>query len=132
MRADAKHLLRHLRHFRQHGAPVERPAVGDAAFQPRLAGRGERRIERPEALADDADAVAVDVVALLEDVDHRADDAAPLVRDRQAERGFALARTVERERREAAGGERLGPGAADSRAWPLPLKAFAACGRGEV
>ena len=80
------------------------------AFQPRLAGRGERRIERAEALADDADAMAVHVVARLKDVDHRADDAAPLVRDRQTKRGFALARTVERQRRKAAGDESLGPG----------------------
>ena len=63
-----------------------------------------------QALADDANAVAVHVVARLQDVDHRADDAAPLVRDGQAKRGFALARTVERQRRKAAGDECLGPG----------------------
>src|SRR5207344_3565075 len=65
VRADAEDLLRDLRHFWQHGAPVERTAIGDASLESRLAGCGERRIERAQTLPHDADARPVDVVASL-------------------------------------------------------------------
>src|SRR6478735_10466675 len=56
VRADAKDLLRNLRHFWQHGAPVERAAIGDASLESGFAGCGERRIERAQTLPHDADA----------------------------------------------------------------------------
>ena len=80
------------------------------ALSPRFAGGGERRIERAQAVPDDADARSIDVVAPLQHVDDSADRRAPFMRHRQMKRGLALAWPIERQGGDAAIDEAFGPG----------------------
>src|SRR5882672_12760137 len=81
--------------------PIERARERDAGFEPLLVRRGARRVVAAEAHAPDCNS-RIEILALLDPVDHRARRALVVAADRDLVLGLALPRAVDRQRRHAA------------------------------
>src|SRR5262249_56070564 len=88
-------------------SPKKWPAQGHAGLDALLEGGGARRIIAAEAHAPHADASGIEIAALFHGVDHRRHRDLVVAADGEVVLAFALARPVERERRQAARQERL-------------------------
>src|SRR6267143_5383575 len=82
--------------------PVERTRERDAGLEPLLVRRRTRRVVAAEAHAPDCNFSRIEILALLDPVDHRARRALVVAADRDLVLGLALPRAVDRQRRHAA------------------------------
>src|SRR6266850_597847 len=82
--------------------PIERTRERDTGFEALLVGRGARRVVAAQAHAPDCNLFRIEILALLDPIDHRARGALVVAADRDLVLGFALPRAVDRQRRHAA------------------------------
>src|SRR5882762_5654359 len=82
--------------------PVERTRERDAGLEPLLVRRRPRRVIAAEAHAPDGNFSWIEILALLDPVDHRARRALVVAADRDLVLGLALPRPVDRQRGDAA------------------------------
>src|SRR5437588_10497396 len=82
--------------------PVERTRERDAGLEALLVRRRTRRVVAAEANAPDCHFFRIEIVSLLDPIDHRARRALVVAADRDLVLGLALPRSVDRQRRHAA------------------------------
>src|SRR6266850_6811485 len=87
--------------------PVERTRQRDAGLEALLVRRRPRRVIAAEAHAPDGNFSWIEILALLDPVDHRARRALIVAADRDLVLGLALPRPVDRQRGDAAIEERV-------------------------
>src|SRR5712691_3170901 len=102
MAARPERFARELRQAVPDLRPVERTRERDAGLEPLLVRRRTRRVVAAEAYAPDCNLSRIEILALLDPIDHRARRTLVIAADRDLVLGFALPRAVDRQRRHAA------------------------------
>src|SRR6267143_2051501 len=82
--------------------PIERTRERNAGLEPLIVGRRPRRVVAAEAHAPDCNLFRIEILALLDPIDHRARRALVDAANRDLVLGFALPRAVDRQRRHPA------------------------------
>src|SRR5216683_242284 len=74
--------------------PIERTRERDAGLEPLLVGRRTRRVVAAEAHAPDCNLSRIEILALLDPIDHRARRALVVAADRDLVLRFAMPRSA--------------------------------------